>query len=330
MNDRSFAVPPVRLGVDVAIVAYRRWDLTSSCLEHLARQTREHRVVVCDNGCDEGTADLVQKHYPDVEVLRLDENMPYATACNRAVAHGTQDVVVMMNNDIDARPEFLERLVAPIEAGSGVGSVSGLLVAPGEQRIDSVGLVADRTLAAFPRWSGAHPSRAREDVPVLTGPAGAAAAFRRAAWDEVGGLDERIFAYMEDFDLAVRLRAAGWGAAIALDAVAVHIGSATNVHRSKNQRRNGGFGRGYVLRRYGLLRTRVAPRILLTEGIVVLADAFISRDLAALKGRIAGWRAGAGLSRRALPPAEAVDHGITFRDGIRLRRGVYFPGQDDR
>ncbi|MDO9408193.1 glycosyltransferase [Patulibacter sp.] len=316
------------LGVDVAIVAYRRWDLTSSCLDHLASQTREHRVVVCDNGCDEGTADLVREHYPDVEVLRLERNMPYATACNRAVAQGERDVIVMMNNDIDARPDFLERLVAPLESDPTVGSVSGLLIAPGEQRIDSVGLVADRTLSAFPRWGGAHPSQARADSPVLTGPAGAAAAFRRAAWDEVGGLDQRIFAYMEDFDLAVRLRTAGWGAGAALDAVAVHIGSATNVHRSVNQRRNGGFGRGYVLRRYGLLRTRLAAQILATEAIVVLADVVISRDLAALKGRIAGWRAGRGLPRHAMPPAAAVDGTITFRDSMRLRRGVYFPGQD--
>jgi GT2 family glycosyltransferase len=315
----------VSLSIDVAIVAYRRWDLTSSCLDHLALQTSGHRVVVCDNGCDEGTAERVRATYPDVAVLRLEQNMPYATACNRAAAHGDGDVIVMMNNDIDARPDFLERLVAPMEDDPAVGSVSGMLVAPGEERIDSVGLVADRTLSAFPRWGGAHPSQASSATPVLTGPAGAAAAFRRAAWEQAGGLDETIFAYMEDFDLAVRLRIDGWKAVAALDAVAVHIGSATNVHRSAAQRRNGGFGRGYVLRRYGLLRTRVAPQILLTEAIVVASDAFISRDLAALMGRIAGWRAGRGKPRHPLPPADAIDAQIGFRDSLRLRRGVYFP-----
>jgi GT2 family glycosyltransferase len=315
----------VSLSVDVAIVAYRRWDLTSSCLDHLAQQTRAHRVVVCDNGCDQGTAELVREHYPDVEVLRLERNMPYATACNAAAAHGSGDILVMMNNDVDARPDFLARLAAPIEADSSVGSASALLVAPGERRVDSFGLVADRTLSAFPRWGGAHPSQAQSATPVLTGPAGAAAAFRRRAWEQAGGLDETIFAYMEDFDLALRLRIAGWGAAPASDAVAVHIGSATNVHRSQSQRLNGGFGRGYLLRRYGLLRTRWAAQILVTETIVVVADALISRDLAALRGRISGWKAGRGKPRHPLPPAEAVDGGISLRDSLRLRRGVYFP-----
>ncbi len=318
------APPEGRLAIDVAIVAYRRWDLTSSCLDHLARQTVAHQVVVCDNGCDEGTAERVRAAYPAVDVIRLERNMPYATACNCAAADGDGDVVVMLNNDIDARPDFLERLVAPLEADASVGSVAALLVAPGEERVDSVGLVADPTLAAFPRWGGAHPARARDDVPALAGPAGAAAAFRRRAWGEVGGLDETIFAYMEDFDLALRLRTAGWGAAAALDAVAVHVGAATNVHRSASQRRNGGFGRGYVLRRYGVLRTRAAPRALLTEAIVVAADAAISRDLAALRGRLAGWRAGRGKPRRPWPPAPAVDRGISFRDSLALRRGMYF------
>ncbi|MEJ7893313.1 MAG: glycosyltransferase [Solirubrobacteraceae bacterium] len=312
------------LSVDVAIVAYRRWDLTSSCLEHLARQGRPHRVVVCDNGCDEATAERVRAEYPSVGVLRLERNMPYATACNRAAAHGDADVIVMLNNDVDARPDFLERLVAPLEDDVTLGSVAALLVAPGEQRVDSVGLVADATLAAFPRWAGAPPSRARADAPVLTGPAGAAAAFRRRAWEQVGGLDETIFAYMEDFDLALRLWIAGWGAAAALDAVAVHVGAATNVHRSAAQRRNAGFGRGYVLRRYGVLRTRAAPRALLTEALVVSADAAISRDLEALRGRVAGWRAGCGRSRHAWPPAAAIDGGIGARESLRLRRGVYF------
>jgi N-acetylglucosaminyl-diphospho-decaprenol L-rhamnosyltransferase len=313
----------VSLSVDVAVVAYRRWDLTRSCLEHLARQTLEHQVVVCDNGCDEGTAELVRRHFPEARVLRLERNMPYAVACNHAAAAGQGDVIVMMNNDVDARPDFLAHLVAPLAADDRVGSVSALLVQPGEQTIDSVGLVADRTLAAFPRYHGHHPSAARADHPVLTGPAGAAAAFRRVAWQQVGGLDEAIFAYMEDFDLAVRLRVAGWRTAAALDAVAVHVGSATHGHRSASQRRNAGFARGYLLRRYGVLRSAAGARALATEAIVVAGDFVISHDLAALKGRLAGWRAAKGAPQLPPPPSDAVDPDITLRRSLQLRRGVY-------
>lgn len=309
--------------VDVALVAYRRWDLTRSCLQHLASQTRAHRVQLCDNGCDEGTAGRVRDEFPHVEVLRLERNRPFAVACNAAVAAGTGDVVIMMNNDVDARPDFVERLVAPLAVDPRAGSVASLLVRPGEAAIDSVGLTADRTLAAFPRWQGHPPSHAQAAIPTLAGPAGAAAAFRRAAWEEVGGLDEALVAYMEDFDLALRLRAAGWGASVALDAVAVHVGSATFGHRSAQQRHKGGFGRGYVLRRYGVMRSRAAALALLTEAVVVAGDMVLSRDTAALRGRLAGWRAAGKRPRQPLPPADVIDRTISFSDSLRLRRCVY-------
>ena len=251
--------------------------------------------------------------------------MPYAVACNAAVAAGAAEVVVMMNNDVDARPDFLERLVAAFETRPRLGSVAALLLRPGEREIDSAGLVADRTLAGFPRLHGCPPAAAGAggDRLGLTGPAGAAAAFRRAAWVQAGGLDESIFAYLEDLDLALRLRAAGWETALALDAIAVHVGSATLGHRSVEQRRKSGHARAYLLRRYGVLRSRSAVRALATEALVVTGDLLLWRDGAALAGRLAGWRDAKGCTPIVPPPPEALDGRIGFLDSLRLRRGIY-------
>jgi GT2 family glycosyltransferase len=306
----------------VALVAYRNWKLTRSCLEHLRRQTVAHRVVVCDNGCDQGTARRLTEEYPEVTIVRMERNIAYPVACNAAVAAGENPIVVMMNNDIDAHPDFLERLVAPFAHHPRLGSVAALLLRPGEQQIDSAGLAADRTLSAFPRLKGRAPAEVQGQQPVLTGPDGAAAAFRRVAWEEVGGMDESIYGYMDDFDLGLRLRAAGWETQLACDAVAVHLGSATYGHRSVEQRRKAGFGRAYMLRRYGVLRSRTALRALATELIVVAGDFTLSRDVAALAGRLSGWRA-AGRRPGTWPPAEAIDAQIGFRDSLRLRHRTY-------
>jgi N-acetylglucosaminyl-diphospho-decaprenol L-rhamnosyltransferase len=309
--------------IDVVIVAYGRYELTESCLRHLGAQDLAHRVILVDNGSRDDSAARVAAEWPTVHMERFTENRGFAEACNRGVAAGTGEIVVLLNNDVDVHPDFLTQLIAPLEQDPTVGSVATLMLQPGERLIDSAGLTADVTLAGFPRLQGLDRSQAKRDDPVLAGPAGTAAAYRRSAWEQVGGLDEAIFAYMEDFDLALRLRSAGWRSVLASDAVGVHLGSATHGHRSAWQRRHGGFGRGYMLRRYGLLRRRAALRTLATEAAVVLADIVISRDTAALRGRLSGWHAGSPAPRLALPPHDAVDHTITFRDSGALRRGVY-------
>jgi N-acetylglucosaminyl-diphospho-decaprenol L-rhamnosyltransferase len=313
-------VPP---SVDVVIVAYNRYDLTDSCLRHLAAQTIEHRTILIDNGSTDDTSARVAAEWPGVTLQRLPENRGFPEACNLGVAAGSAEIVVLLNNDVDARPDFLQALARPLTEDARVGSVAALMLQPGERLIDSAGLAADAMLGGFPRLQGLEATQARRERPLLAGPAGTAAAYRRSAWEQVGGLDESIFAYMEDFDLALRLRSAGWGSVVAADAVGVHLGSATHGHRSARQRRNGGFGRGYMLRRYGLLRGRNGPRALATEAVVVLADLAISRDLQALRGRWEGWRAARSMPRLPLPPAEAIDSTIGFRDSLAMRRGVY-------
>lgn len=308
--------------IDVVIVAYNRYELTDSCLRHLRAQTIEHRIILVDNGSTDDTRARVGAEWPAVQLEHFDQNRGFAEACNRGVAAGSAEIVVLLNNDVDARPDFLERLVAPLAEDPQVGAVAALMLRPGEHQIDSAGLAADVTLAGFARLQGLDVEQARSERPRLAGPAGTAAAYRRSAWEQVGGLDEGIFAYMEDFDLALRLRAAGWKAVVAADAVGVHLGSATHGHRSAWQRRHAGFGRGYLLRRYGVLRSRQAMRALATEGAVVLGDAILSRDLAALSGRVAGWRAAGDLAHRNAP-VDALDPEIGVRDSFALRRGIY-------
>lgn len=313
------------VSIDVVIVTHNHYELTESCLRHLAAQSAEHRVFVVDNGSTDATPQRLRSDWPAVELERLDRNSGFARASNSGVAAGSGEVVVLLNNDVACDRDFLERLVAPF-ADASLGSVASLMLQPGGERIDSVGLAADVTLAGFPRLHGLPAACATDVRPVLAGPAGTAAAYRRRAWKQVGGLDEAIFTYMEDFDLALRLQSAGWHTGAAPDAVGVHLGSATHGHRSAWQRRNGGFGRGYLMRRYGALRTGSAPRALATEAVVVLGDIALSRDLSALRGRISGWSAGRRRPRAPRPPAAAIDAGIGFRESLVLRREVYERG----
>lgn len=306
--------------VDVVITTREGWELTQKCLEHLGRQTVEHKVIVSDGASTDGTPAKIEALFPDVTVITHADDPGYAAATNDGVAAGSGDVILLLNNDAFCRPDFLEQLVASFD-DERVGAVAPVTLRPDERTIDGVGVTLDPTIAPFIRLSGRPAEEASFPHPILVAPGGGADAYRRSAWTEAGGFDERLSFYGADVDLGLRLRSLGWMTVAAPQAVAVHSRSATSGHRSERARASGGWARGYLLRRWGVLRSRSAVRALATETLVALADTALSRDTIAIRARISGWRSARSLPRRRVPPG-AVDPQIGFVESLRRRWAV--------
>jgi GT2 family glycosyltransferase len=306
-------MPP---SIDVVVVTMNPNGFVLSCLEHLERQTISHRVHVAVNGS--GDPAPIRERFPDADVVVNEENLGFGRAVNALAARGDGEVIVLANDDMDVEPQFLARLVEPL-SNPQVGMVAGMTLQPGDGSVvDGFGIEADPVLVTYNRLR----HRAPGDAPgVLLGPSGGAAAYRRSAWEQAGGLDDTLFVYVEDVDLALRLRAAGWTAAAAADARGVHLGGATAGADSELTRYHAGFGRGFVLRRYGVLRSRHAPRALVFEAALVAFGLLRHRTLVPLKARIAGWRAAGAGPRIAIPPG-AVDERITLRESLRRARSA--------
>lgn len=313
------------LTIDVVVPVYGNWPITESCLLHLRAQSITHRVIVVDDAGPDDTLERLSADFPEVTVVALEENLGFAGACNRGLAAATADIVVLVNNDVDAEPELLERLTAPFAADGRLGSATPLLFKP-DGRVDAYGICADVTLSGFVRFNGASPETAVQDGGaggaghLLLGPYGAVAAYRRSALEQVGDFDEGIKMYGEELDLALRLSAAGWSTVAVPDARGTHLGGATSGRGSASQRRKAGYGRGYLLRAHGVLRSRHGIRALVTEAIVCAGDLVLSHDLASTTGRLAGWRAGASAGPRART-IPGIDRSIGFIESLRLRIG---------
>ena len=298
---------------DIVVVTYKARELVATCLEHLVAARRPgDRIVVVDNASADGTVAMVRERFPDVLVLELPRNIGFGRAVNAAAAGGRGDAIVLINNDLFVEPEFVGALLAPLEADPAVGMVAAMSLMPGGEHVDGFGIELDVALAAYNRLRLRRPD---EPAGVLAGPSGGAAAYRRSAFERAGGFDEALFAYGEDVDLALRLRQAGWRAAAAPTARGVHLGGASFGVGSPLQRRLGGFARGFLLRRYGVLRSRAALRGLVVEALVIGWGLVRFRTAVPLTARIAGWRA-AGRRRVRVDPA-AIDRSITFREAVR-------------
>jgi N-acetylglucosaminyl-diphospho-decaprenol L-rhamnosyltransferase len=300
---------------DVIVVSWNRCELLSSCLEHLERQTERHRVILVDNASDDGTVEHVHARFPDVTIVKMPRNVGFGAAVNAGARVGEGEAIVLVNNDMDADRDFVAEILEPLRGDPMVGMVAGMMLRPGRDAVDAFGIQLDRGLAAY---GGLRNRRPDEPTGVLAGACGGAAAYRRTAYEQVGGFDERLFAYGEDADLALRLRVAGWKSAAAPDARGVHLGGASFGVDSPWQRWLGGFARGFMLRKWRVVRSRAALRVLAAEALVVGWGLARHRTIAPLRARMAGWRAARGETFAV--PSDAIDHDIDMLESIRRLR----------
>jgi len=288
-------------------------------LESLREQSvAPARVAVIDNGSGDDSPAMVAERFPEVELIALEENVGFGPALNRAIATVPGDPIVLLNSDVVCEPRFLEALLER-SAGSRAAMIAAVLVSeqdPG--RIDSAGVIADRTLMGFDYLHGEPRERAAAAAAPL-GPTGGAALYSRAAFESVGGFDGRIFLYYEDLDLALRLRFAGASCELAPDAVAVHAYSQSLGAASAAKYRRTGWSRGYMLRRYRVLASPGgAARALAAEGAICAGQALRDRTLSGLRGRLAGWHDGRGLAPRQATVEALSD--LRLRQALALRR----------
>jgi N-acetylglucosaminyl-diphospho-decaprenol L-rhamnosyltransferase len=296
---------------------YNGADWIGVTLEGLREQSRQLVVVVADNGSTDDSAELIRERYPEVRLLGLGANLGFGWAINRALAEVPGDPAILLNNDAVPEPRFVEALLDGLSEG--VDAVAGVLLqerAP--ELIDSAGVVADRTLMGFDYLHG-EPAAAAESATDPLGPTGGAALYRRAAFEAAGGFDERIFLYYEDLDLALRLAAGGSRCRLAPQARALHAYSASLGAASARKYAWTGWSRGYMLRRYGIMRNpRTALRALACESTLCAGQLLKDHTTAGLRGRLRGWRGAAGLEQRAADGAALLD--LSTREALALRR----------
>jgi N-acetylglucosaminyl-diphospho-decaprenol L-rhamnosyltransferase len=295
---------------DVVIPTWNAADLLGRCLRVLAQDPSPRRTIVVDNGSEDATLALLRNEFPDVVVVALERNVGFGRAVNAAVRAGDGEAIVLLNNDVLVEPGFVAEITRPLE-DPGIGMVAGLTLIPGDGAVDAFGIELDRGLAAYNRGRRGAPGG---PVGRLAMPSGGAAAYRRAAWEGVGGFDEALFAYGEDVDLGLRLRAAGWGAAEAPGARGVHLGGASVGVDSPFQRELAAFARGFLLGRWALPDRRAALRAALIDAAVVVWGLVRHRTAVPLTGRLRGRRA-AG-PRRPLPPG-VLDERIGALESLR-------------
>jgi hypothetical protein len=292
----------VRVAVVVPNWNGRRW--LPGLLDSLEAQTlAPDEVVVVDNGSTDGSLSLLRER--GVRTLSLSRNTGFAYAANRGIEGVDADAVALVNTDVVLAPDWLARAVRAL--GDGVGSVATKMVLLDDPDVlDDAGDELRRDGVAHQRGHGRRDdgrfSVAGEAFSACAG----AAVYRREAVLAVGGFDERLFSYLEDVELGLRLRLAGWRC-VYEPAVARHA-------------RHGSSGQ----------LTRSVDAWVARNTLLLVAKAFPLRWVGPVAYRQLSWIAEAARERRlrehlrglamALPALPAM-----LRERRRLRDGAAVP-----
>jgi GT2 family glycosyltransferase len=280
-------MPTAAAQVAAVIPTWNRRDLLSTLLQNLDAQVRKFQaIIVVDNGSVDDSADLARR--AGAKVLRLGQNLGFASAVNRGLAEVEAEWVAILNNDVTLEPDWLAKLLATAER-EGAWFATGKILQAGDPRLvdgtfDEISRGACASRCGFGRLDGPAWNRPRR---IRLAPM-TAAIFRKQLFQDLGDLDETFGSYMEDIDFGLRCALAGREGCYVPAAVAYHRGSATL----------GGWNKDTVWR---IARNQVLlsakhfqdqsrwPRVAgqLLWGLLALRH---GRGLAFIRGKLAGFR----------------------------------------
>ncbi|MDP1536716.1 MAG: glycosyltransferase family 2 protein [Burkholderiales bacterium] len=227
-NDR--AAPSIA----VIIVNFNAGAMLERCLAALDRQTyRDFRVIVVDNASTDGSVDGIAARHPGVVLVPAGVNLGFAAGNNLGLRHaGDADWILLLNPDAYAAPDCLERLVAAAAAGGFDFFGCRMRLADIPELLDGTGDVYHTSGVAWRRDHGLRADAGAQEPGEIFAPCAAAALYRCADLEAVGGFDESYFCYFEDIDLAFRLRLRGLRCGYVPDAVVDHVSSGITGKRS--------------------------------------------------------------------------------------------------
>ena len=230
--------------LSVVVVSYNTAALLLQCLDSVLRALPpQSEVFVVDNASPDGSAALVRRAFPSVQLLANRRNRGFAAAANQALGRAHGRYVTLLNPDTAVHGDSLRQIVAFLDSHPDVG-VAGAPLVYGDGRFQHSAFrfpsLAMAFLEFFPlnhrltnsRWNGRFPPGHYDRVFEIDHPLGACMTVRRAALAEVGLLDEGFFLYCEEVDWCWRIKRAGWRV--------VHFPGALVAHheaRSTSQRR---------------------------------------------------------------------------------------------
>jgi len=216
----------------VIIPNYNGVKFLEPCIRSLLSSGDEgFKIIVVDDASTDGSADHIHDRYPEVKIVKNDENIGFAASVNKGIRLADTEYVLLLNNDTVVEEHFVSRMEEALKADDKIFGASAKMLKLNEP--DIVDGAGDYYCALG--WAYAYGKDKKAEKLVkpreIFSACGGAAIYRKSILDEIGLFDERHFAYLEDVDLGYRAKIAGYKNVYAPEATVLHAGSGSTGSR---------------------------------------------------------------------------------------------------
>lgn len=220
--------------VAVVILNWNGETLLRRFLPGVLKYTRG-AVYVADNASTDASLEVLAREFPDVRTILLDRNYGFAEGYNRALSAVEAEYFVLLNSDVEVKTDWISPMEQYLDGHPGVAACQPKVLNWRQpdcfEYAGAAGGYIDKW--GYPYCRGRIFNTVETDngqydtVAQVFWATGAALMVRAEVFREVGGLDSRFFAHMEEIDFCWRLRSRGYGIVCIPSAVVYHAGGST-------------------------------------------------------------------------------------------------------
>jgi GT2 family glycosyltransferase len=200
--------------VSIITISFDHPDVTCALLESLRHITYPNiEVVVVDNASPKDDPAIIQQSYPEIIFIQSKVNLGFAGGNNLGIRQAKGKYILLLNNDTEVDPGFLEPLVAKLESNSNIGAVSPKIkfyFQPDTIQYSGQAPINPYTMRSHGYGYGVKDSGQFDQDTLTSFVHGAAMMIPMAVVKKVGMMAEIYFLYYEELDWAARIRAAGY------------------------------------------------------------------------------------------------------------------------
>ncbi len=219
----------------IVILNYNGEEMLKRFIPTLLNCSEDAEIVVADNASDDNSVATMQRCHPEVRIITLQKNWGFAEGYNRALKHVDAKYYLLLNSDVEVTEGWLDPLLSIMEADPSIAACQPkLLDYKRKTHFEYAGASGGfMDCYGYPYCRGRIFDTVEEDKGQYDTPCeifwatGAAFLVRSNCYWEVGGLDGRFFAHMEEIDFCWRLRARGHRIVCIPQSAVFHVGGAT-------------------------------------------------------------------------------------------------------